>query len=107
MANLQATGGSAAAAQPARKTSTERENEARTDQPKSELSQRPLHVEAPVSESGSPAIADRETSMGDGTPSEERIQLVAYQLWMDRGCPIGSPEIDWLEAERTCRNSSE
>jgi hypothetical protein len=106
MANSQATGGSAAATQPAREASTERENAAILDQPKSDLSQRPIHTEAPVSESASPATSNRETSSGD-YPSEERIQLVAYQLWMDRGCPIGSPEIDWLEAERTCRSSSE
>ncbi|HEV7614172.1 MAG TPA: DUF2934 domain-containing protein [Steroidobacteraceae bacterium] len=28
------------------------------------------------------------------------IRELAYQLWVDRGCPAGSAERDWLEAER-------
>lgn len=31
--------------------------------------------------------------------NNEKISTLAYQLWMERGCPIGSPEIDWLRAE--------
>jgi hypothetical protein len=31
--------------------------------------------------------------------NHEKISARAYQLWMERGCPIGSPEIDWLRAE--------
>ena len=27
------------------------------------------------------------------------IAELAYQLWHERGCPIGSPEIDWFCAE--------
>lgn len=23
----------------------------------------------------------------------------AYELWQERGCPIGSPEVDWFQAE--------
>src|SRR5689334_11491430 len=34
---------------------------------------------------------------------EERIAQLAYALWQDRGCPIGSPEQDWIEAERQLR----
>ena len=29
----------------------------------------------------------------------EETSLQAYQLWLERGCPIGSPEEDWLRAE--------
>lgn len=28
------------------------------------------------------------------------IRALAYQLWVARGCPVGSAERDWLEAER-------
>ncbi len=28
------------------------------------------------------------------------IRELAYRLWKARGCPAGSPEYDWLEAER-------
>ena len=31
------------------------------------------------------------------------IAALAYQLWQARGCPEGSPEIDWLEAEKQLR----
>ena len=31
---------------------------------------------------------------------EERIALLAYALWQYRGCPEGSADEDWLEAER-------
>ncbi len=30
---------------------------------------------------------------------QDRVRTLAYQLWLERGAPIGSPEIDWLEAE--------
>ena len=28
-----------------------------------------------------------------------QVRSLAYQLWLDRGAPIGSPEEDWSEAE--------
>lgn len=37
---------------------------------------------------------------------EEKIADLAYTLWQQRGCPIGSPEFDWLEAERQLHNSN-
>jgi hypothetical protein len=27
------------------------------------------------------------------------IANLAYRLWQERGCPIGSPEEDWFRAE--------
>jgi hypothetical protein len=30
----------------------------------------------------------------------EGIEQLAHHLWQERGCPIGSPEDDWFEAER-------
>jgi hypothetical protein len=32
--------------------------------------------------------------------SHEEIERRAYHSWEARGCPIGSPEVDWFEAER-------
>ena len=29
----------------------------------------------------------------------DEIAELAYQLWVKRGCPDGSPEEDWLRAE--------
>jgi hypothetical protein len=33
-------------------------------------------------------------------PSKDEISICAYDLWERRGRPFGSPEVDWLEAER-------
>ena len=30
----------------------------------------------------------------------DQIAVLAYALWEARGCPDGSPEVDWLQAER-------
>ncbi|MEO8594991.1 MAG: DUF2934 domain-containing protein [Candidatus Solibacter sp.] len=34
------------------------------------------------------------------SPSNQQIEARAYQLWEERGHPVGSPEIDWCRAER-------
>ena len=31
---------------------------------------------------------------------QRKIEALAHQLWVERGCPEGSPDIDWAEAER-------
>ena len=33
-------------------------------------------------------------------PSADEIAALAYQLWLARGCPDGSPDSDWLRAEQ-------
>jgi hypothetical protein len=33
----------------------------------------------------------------------EETQRLAYQFWLERGCPIGSPEQDWFRAEEELR----
>lgn len=35
---------------------------------------------------------------------QQDIVNLAYALWQQRGCPEGSPEQDWIEAERRVRN---
>lgn len=35
------------------------------------------------------------------------IQQAAYYLWQQRGCSIGSPEIDWFRAKEELRQDSE
>jgi hypothetical protein len=42
-----------------------------------------------------------------GTSMHEDLARLAYGLWQERGCPEGSPEFDWFEAERKLRESSE
>ena len=33
------------------------------------------------------------------SPSEQDVAELAYQRWVERGCPQGCPEEDWFEAE--------
>jgi len=44
---------------------------------------------------------------GPDTPqpqtTEEQIQALAHQYWIDRGSPIGSPDEDWFRAEEEIR----
>jgi hypothetical protein len=37
-------------------------------------------------------------------PETIDIATVAFECWHQRGCPDGSPEIDWYEAERIVRS---
>ena len=48
-----------------------------------------------------------ETNLNRSTVRHEQIAKLAYLLWEERGCPYGSPEADWLEAERELHEPSE
>lgn len=37
-------------------------------------------------------------------PTYDEIARRAYQCWHERGCPDGSPEIDWSRAEQELRS---
>jgi Protein of unknown function (DUF2934) len=39
-------------------------------------------------------------SPASSTVKHENIAQLAYLLWQRRGCPEGSPDNDWFEAER-------
>ena len=48
-----------------------------------------------------PALAtDYAAEQSETSNSHADIAALAFQLWKDRGCPEGSPEVDWYEAER-------
>src|ERR1039458_9535521 len=38
------------------------------------------------------------------SPTESEIATVAYQLWIDKGCPVGSDQEEWLQAEAMLKN---
>ncbi len=40
-----------------------------------------------------------------GEDRHELVAKVAYKLWEDRGRPFGSPDVDWLAAERAVYSS--
>ena len=44
---------------------------------------------------GPDAAQDAITEPGN----QKEIAALAYELWIQRGCPIGSPEVDWFRAE--------
>jgi hypothetical protein len=54
-------------------------------------------------------MVEQKENRGLGTDSDlgssrpEDIQLLAYQFWQERGCPFGTPRVDWLRAEDECR----
>ena len=35
-----------------------------------------------------------------GESHREKVAKLAYEYWQARGCPLGSPDVDWLEAEQ-------
>lgn len=37
-------------------------------------------------------------------PPQREIEERAYQCWNQRGCPDGSPEVDWSRAEQELRS---
>lgn len=37
--------------------------------------------------------------------THEECSQRAYAIWQERGCPAGTAEADWLEAEEQLRNS--
>jgi Protein of unknown function (DUF2934) len=39
--------------------------------------------------------------------SRESIEKLAYQYWLNRGCPSGSAEEDWYQAERALMAEAE
>jgi DUF2934 family protein len=34
---------------------------------------------------------------------QDRVSALAHEFWIQRGCPLGSPEVDWLRAEKELR----
>src|ERR1019366_981045 len=39
------------------------------------------------------------------SPTESEIATLAYQLWQDKGCPVGSDKEDWFRAEAMLKNA--
>jgi hypothetical protein len=40
-------------------------------------------------------------------PNQGEISALAYELWIQRGCPLGSPEVDWFRAEEELKRRNE
>jgi hypothetical protein len=46
------------------------------------------------------SIAGSQINRETINPDYNTVGTLAYELWVKRGCPIGSPEEDWFQAER-------
>ena len=44
--------------------------------------------------------------MNEQDTHQQRIERLAYQLWQERGSPLGSPEDDWFRAENEFRGEA-
>lgn len=47
-----------------------------------------------------------ESEQLDQNRQREAIEKLAYALWENRGCPEGTPEADWFEAEQSLSKRS-
>lgn len=52
-----------------------------------------------------PSTKSRSDEILEAVPDYSEIARLAYLHWLDRGCPIGSPEEDWARAEQDLKNS--
>jgi hypothetical protein len=44
-------------------------------------------------------VTNRSAEAPNVEPDHDQIETLAYQLWLERGCPDGSPQDDWFRAE--------
>jgi hypothetical protein len=56
-----------------------------------------------------PGSVQRETAAADLESQSQELQqkdiaAIAYALWQNRGCPEGSQDQDWIEAESTLKS---
>ena len=53
------------------------------------------------------ATANELPELAPVSPNYDKIAALAYERWLGRGCPIGSPEVDWFRAEEELKNPTE
>jgi hypothetical protein len=64
-----------------------------------QVSRKTAPIDSTIEESSQPLQEDRQSGQPGGT-----IAMRAYQLWLERGCPEGSPDEDWFRAEQELTN---
>jgi len=62
------------------------------------MASRALNID--LKKSGTTQPTDSTERNVSETVSEDAITALAYQLWQERGCPIGSDQQDWFQAEQ-------
>ncbi len=62
------------------------------------MASRALKIDPKKSSTSQPT--DSTEPKASETINENAIAALAYQLWQERGCPIGSDQEDWFRAEQ-------
>ena len=57
----------------------------------------------PKTRSNVPASIEHSPSELQNPVNSREIASLAYRLWEARGCPEGTPEVDWFHAEQLLR----
>jgi hypothetical protein len=62
---------------------------------------------APIADDPSEDLANDDSELeASKVPAWSDIAALAYHLWEERGCPQGSPDDDWYEAERRFKDAA-
>jgi hypothetical protein len=54
---------------------------------------------------GMSSVIESVKTVATVSSTEGEIATVAYQLWLERGCPVGSDQEDWFQAEAMLKNA--
>jgi len=60
---------------------------------------------AAIAENPTESVASAGQTAGFETDcTQDGVAALAYQMWQERGCPIGSDQEDWFRAENELKN---
>jgi hypothetical protein len=82
-------------------TQTRLEEEMPTRKSPTSAEKKPATRKAPTKKAVAAASPAVDSVVEKRNPSYHEIAQLAEQFWNQRGCPFGSPEVDWLRAEST------
>lgn len=60
------------------------------------------NAQPPLPTSVAATSAER-LAVDNANAADDQVSDLAYLFWQSRGCPEGSPEVDWFRAERAVR----
>jgi hypothetical protein len=55
---------------------------------------------------GTAAAPAQEVPAAESQSTNEQIAALAHALWIERGCPEGTPDEDWFQAEERLRTTA-
>ncbi len=61
----------------------------------------------PLGSTGPDQSPTTRVDTGTSAPTADEIAARAHRCWHERGCPVGSPEVDWHRAEQELRAERE